>query len=451
MPRSETKLANEPPRRRFLFGHAVTHRQKLTKRLLAGLAVVALMAVGAPPLARTLAQSHEAEPAAQRDQAAMPVRVQPATPSSSYKVRKAYTGALVAARRSELGFERPGEVIELLVDEGETVEAGQPLARLDRRRLEASKAAARAELAEARAVLAELEAGPRVEVIATAAAEVRSLAAQRDSAQKNLERRRELVKTAAISQEEFDEFLYATRAAQAQVDAAQKQLDELEAGTRVERVDAQRARVDALEARLEDVEHELQDTILTAPYAGSIVRRWVDEGAIVSAGARVFGLIEAGRLEAWVGVPAESAGRLAVGDPVSVNVNGAQHAARVKSLRPELDPTTRTQNVVLSIESSGSKNLVAGQVARILLDETVDQDGFWVPAAALTPHRRGLWAVYVAEGDDKVERTIATRDVELLHTEGGRSYVRGTLQAGDPVVVAGGHKVVEGQRVVVRQ
>ena len=85
----------------------------------------------------------------------------------------------------------------------------------------------------------------------------------------------------------------------------------------------------------------------------------------------------------------------------------------------------------------------------MLLEESFEESGYWVPASALTPNRRGLWAVYVAVGEGATS-TVATRDVELLHTDGGRSFVRGTLEDGEEVIVSGGHKVVAGQKVAIR-
>lgn len=429
------------------FSGKLTHRQKLTRGLAVAGAVAVAIAAGVPPLSSALAEDRNPT-APSREQVAMPVEVLAAKPATTYEVKKAYTGSLVAARRSTLSFERAGEVLTVSVDEGAQVTAGQVLAQLDQRRLNASRKTTAAQLAEARAVLAELNAGPRVETIATAAAEVRSLEAQLAVAERNLVRRQRLVETGSISREEYDEYLYARRAAAARMEAAQKQLEELQAGTRVEQVAAQQARVEALVAQLEDVDHQIQDSRITAPYAGAIVRRRVDEGAIVAAGAPVIDLIEDSQLEAWVGIPAESAARLSVDSPMRVVVNHREYAARVKSIRAELDPVTRTRNVVLALDSTRVDGLVGGQVARIWLTQSVAAEGFWVPASALTPDRRGLWAVYVAV-DAGGQHTVATRNVELLHTEGERSYVRGTLQAGDAVIVAGGHKVVEGQRVQI--
>lgn len=371
----------------------------------------------------------------------MPVRTEVATPVDTFLRERVYTGTLVARRKSVLSFERAGKLIELAVDEGDRVTQGQVLATLDTRRLTARKSQAEAELARAMAGLRELVAGPRVQTIAAAEAEVRSLTAQRDVAELRLRRRESLVKSRAVSREEYDESLYDFRAAAARTDVGQKTLDELEAGTRGEQIEAQRAQVGAVEASLADIVHELDDSVLLAPFAGRITRRRIDEGTVVSAGIPVFELLEADALEAWIGVPPRSARALKAGTEIDVTIAGESYRATIRSIRPELDAETRTQNVILRIEKPGG--LVAGEVARVGVREPVAMTGFWVPTAALTPDRRGLWSVQVAE-----DGLSAARPVEVIENDGDRSFVRGTLQAGERIIVEGVHRVVPGQAVV---
>lgn len=374
--------------------------------------------------------------------AGLPVRVRIAEPVDSILRERIYTGTLVARRRSQLSFERPGKLIELLADEGDRVEAGQALAKLDLRRLTARRAQAEANLTEASSRLRELIQGPRQETIAAAEAEVRNLAAQSDVSRRRLDRRAQLVESRAVSREEYDDALYEFRAAEARVDVVQKQLDELLAGTRVEQVDAQRARVAALEATLADINHEIEDATLTAPFGGRVAARLLDEGAVVAAGAPVFALIEDRGIEAWVGLPPASASAIEVGSDISATIAGVAYEARVRAVRPELDPATRTQTLILAIPKP--KGLVAGQVVRVGIHERVAAEGFWVPTDALTPDRRGLWSLLVvADGH------ASPRPVEVIENDGDRSFVRGALQAGEPVIVGGAHRVVAGQAVRV--
>lgn len=410
----------------LFFGRSLTIRQNLTKRSLVAVALLFLIA--------SVADAADDTP--------LPVRVFPAEQVDTLMRKRVYTGTLVPARRSALAFEVGGKVIELLVDEGDRVAAGQALGQLDTRRPQAQLAQARAELVEANAKLRELVAGPRKQTIAAAEAEVRNLEAQRDVAKRNLRRRSQLVDNRAISQEEYDEMLYEVRASEARVDVGQKTLDELVAGTRQEQIDAQRARAEALESRVADIRHQLEDAVLRAPYAGRIVRRRLDEGAVVSLGQTVFEVIEDAALEAWIGVPPRAARLLAAGQPIHVEIGGADYTATIRSIRAELDPQTRTQNVILGL--APDTPLIAGQVVRATIAQPVDIEGFWTPTASLTPRRRGLWAVYVVD-DGKA----APRDVEVIETDGDRSFVRGALTTGERVIAEGAHRIVAGQAVRV--
>ncbi|WP_197524765.1 efflux RND transporter periplasmic adaptor subunit [Botrimarina hoheduenensis] len=372
----------------------------------------------------------------------LPVQVAPAEEVDTLLRKRVYTGTLVAARRSALSFETAGKIVELVADEGDRVEAGQILGRLDTRRLEALRAQSQAELVESAARLREFIAGPRTQTIAAAEAEVRNLAAQRDVAQRNLERRAQLVASRAISREEYDEMLFEFRAAEARVDVAQKTLDELIAGTRQEQIDAQQARTQALEAVVADTRHRLEDAVLRAPFAGQIVKRNLDEGTVVALGEPVFELIEAAALEAWIGAPPRAVATLTPGAAMRVEIDNEEYEAVVQSIRPELDPQTRTQNVVLRIPRD--PRLVAGQVVRAAIVQPIAMRGFWTPTASLTPRRRGLWAVYVVAAG-----RVEPRDVEVIETDGDRSFIRGTLAPGEPVIAEGAHRIVAGQAVTI--
>ena len=63
---------------------------------------------------------------------------------------------------------------------------------------------------------------------------------------------------------------------------------------------------------------------------------------------------------------------------------------------------------------------------------------------------RGLWAAYVVEEDGGGRPVVRRQDVEVLHTDGQRTLVRGTLIPGDRVITAGTHRVVPGQVVTIQ-
>ncbi|MCG8448872.1 MAG: efflux RND transporter periplasmic adaptor subunit [Pirellulales bacterium] len=377
----------------------------------------------------------------------LPVTTLTAERVDSYPRERHYTGLLRELRRSQLSFQRGGEVVELLVDEGDAVEAGQVLGRLDARHIRAAQARLTAQVGEAKAVLAELLAGPRKETIAAKRAELRAQQSQVKVLEGQLARRRQLVRSGSVTQEEYETFLFDTQSAQARTEVVARQLEELVAGTRVEQISAQRARLAQLDAQLTDIVHDLEDTTLLAPFAGRISRRMVDEGTVLSAGAPVLELIDDTQLEAWIGMPQLSATALRLGDQYELEVEGQTIRATLHSLGPDVDQTTRTRNAILRLHAA-QQIVVPGQVVRLPVSESVAESGYWVPTTALARGTRGLWSLYVV--DEKGGRqVIARRDVELLDTVGERSFVRGTLQPGEQIVADGAHRVVVGQRVTL--
>src|SRR3990172_2392643 len=86
----------------------------------------------------------------------------------------------IEVTEAEVSFKIPGRVVERLVSEGETVKAGQIVARLDDGELVREVSLRRAEVQAVQAVLAELEAGSRPEEIAQAEAAARQAQARLD-------------------------------------------------------------------------------------------------------------------------------------------------------------------------------------------------------------------------------------------------------------------------------
>jgi RND family efflux transporter MFP subunit len=385
---------------------------------------------------------------------ALPVNAIAVKPVSQYTTEREYTGELVAGRSSTLGFERPGTVVSILVDEGDRVVAGQPLARLDTRTLEAQRQQLEAQRQTALAQLRELEAGPRREDIAAAEATVAEIEQQLALARLQRDRREDLYTQGAISREEFDQELYNTSALENRLAQAQSQLAELQNGTRTEQLDAQSARVNQLDASLRQIDVDLDKSVLIAPFDGTVSSRSVDEGVVVASGQSVLSLVEAGPLEARVGVPPAVADALTVGSEQEVVVGDRTYPATITALLPELDTTSRTITVVLEIPTA---NLTVGQTVRLVLTETQAAEGMWVPTTALLPGERGLWSVYALTkpeldaGNELPPNTftVSRREVEVIHTEGDRALVRGTLQPGEQVIPSGTHRIVPGVTVQI--
>ncbi len=145
------------------------------------------------------------------------------------------TGNVAAARQATLAFETSGPITEVLVEEGEYVEPGDVLARVDTTSLERQIARSRASLATARARLEQAQKPPTAEDLASAQAVL-------DSAQANYEE----VKTGA-SVEDLD-------SAQAALDSARANYERVKAGPTVEDLASARAVLDSARASLQQAQ-----------------------------------------------------------------------------------------------------------------------------------------------------------------------------------------------------
>lgn len=380
---------------------------------------------------------------------ALPVQTLVLESATAYQVERTYTGEIVARRSSALGFEQAGTLMEVLVDEGDTVARGEPLARLDTRSLQAQRQQLEAQQRQAQARFQELQRGPRQEDIAAAQATVQDLQAQLNLAHLQQQRREALYGQGAISLEEKDEAAFGAAALESRLNHAQSQLDELKAGTRVEQVNAQDAQVDQIEASLKNLDVLMTKSVIYAPFSGQISQRLVDEGVVVSPGQPIMRLLEGSVLEARIGVPSQMVNRIANGSKQIINVNGQSFSGRVTALLPELDDASQTVTMVVTLPANAQPAI--GTTARLKIQDQQNELGYWLPTSALVAGERGLWSTYVLDKSageiDEDLYAVARREVEVIYTESDRAFVRGLLQPGEEIITSGTHRLVPGQLV----
>ncbi|MGY3878369.1 secretion protein HlyD [Aeromonas enteropelogenes] len=196
----------------------------------------------------------------------------------------------VDIRDVNLAFRVGGRVSEVLVDEGDAVQAGQLLARLDPAPLIHSRDSARANLAALTAANALMHKGYRSEETDRARASLSAAEAAALEANKQWRRQSALAATGAISRGQLDSARSQRDQTRAQVRAAREQLAQLETGYRPEEIAQSDAQLEGAKAALASAELALADAALTAPSDGIILTRAVETGSMVQAGATAFNL-----------------------------------------------------------------------------------------------------------------------------------------------------------------
>lgn len=368
--------------------------------------------------------------------------------ADSYQRTVVHTGTVQTRSHTMVAFQRGGLVTDLMVEEGQYVTALQDVAVLDSRHLSAQKESLTARLAQANSVLAELKKGPRQESIAAAQNVVNDLQQQVNAQELRAQRSEALLKSNSIARQDYERELYAKRGLEARLSAAQNQLDELNAGTRSEQIDAQESLIKSIQAELQALQFNTDDCLLRAPFSGIIVTRYIDPGTVVTAGSPVYELIDDKNLEVHVGVPQALAGQLQSGARYNIVAGDVTLSGTLRVVLPRVDQATRTCKAILDvvIPDESSVALVTGQLAKVELVQEVADSGFWIPRLALTADHSGLWSCYVVDSAEKVSNA-RKQSVEVLHHRGDWVFVRGTLNDGQMLIDDGLHRIVPGQRV----
>nr|WP_187993748.1 HlyD family efflux transporter periplasmic adaptor subunit [Vibrio harveyi] len=217
------------------------------------------------------------------------------------------------------------EIIRALpIKEGSQVTEGEVLVQLDTKNQEAILARAVAEQAKADAYLLKLTNGERPEDIAAAQARVARAEAQLTEAQKNYQRKAELVRKRLISQSEKDTALAARDSARAELDSSQEEFSKLTAGSRPEDIEQAKAELMAAKADVALQQQKLAELTITATRDGLLDNLPFNLGERVPVNG-IVAVIQASRVPyARVYVPATYRVNFIPGKAVQVHVDGVE-------------------------------------------------------------------------------------------------------------------------------
>jgi RND family efflux transporter MFP subunit len=310
----------------------------------------------------------------------------PAAPASIEVVARelpqsfAAEGTVEAVKQATVGAQVTGRVTELAVKAGDTVRAGQLIARIDAREADQAVAASLSQVAEAEANLA--------------------------NAKRVYERNRELVLQKFVSQAALDQSEASYKAAQAQVAA--------------------------LKAAAGQAATQRSFTTVVAPFAGVVGATHVEAGDLATAGRQIATVFIPGDLRVTATLPQAALARWKRDLPVTVELpvlNRSVNAVRA-TVVPIAD--TRTHTVKVRLDLPGAEGLLPGQFARAHFPVGTVR-ALAVPPTAIL--RRGeVTAVYVIGKDGRtLLRQVRTGDHLVDPKDGGVVEILSGLAAGERI------------------
>lgn len=316
------------------------------------------------------------------------------------------SGSLMPQSRVAVGTKLPGRLERVLVNIGDQVRAGQTVATMDAREIQAQVDAAQAAVNVAKAGLDAAEAA-----LSNAALEH--------------DRATNLFEKGAIPRQRLDAADTAHRAATAQRDLARASLAQAEAAHR----------------RAGEVR---RDATLRSPIAGVIVERNYDAGNLVSPGDKpVVSVADSRVLKLEAGVGELDAGRLRVGMPARVEVQarpGTTFDGELAAIAPEIDAKNRQFQIQVRLLNPNNE-LLSGMYATARIEIARAQGAVVVPREAVTTMDAKRIVYRVADA-----RVQPVGVVEGLAGDGRVQIVSG-LSAGDVVVADARRAIPAGTRV----
>jgi HlyD family secretion protein len=359
------------------------------------------------------------------------------------KIRIRASGTVTPVQAVNLSPKNSGRLAELLVDQGDRVHQGQVLARMEDSDIRAALAQSEATLNQVKARLLKARNGSRSEEIDRAQAEMDAIQVQLRLATQRTVRNRNLFEQGAISRDQLDAVLTDNEKVQADLRAAQKNLDQLRNGNRPEDIADAEATVAQAEAEVQAKQVQLQDTVIRAPFNGIITQKYASVGAFVtpttsasstSSATSTSIVAIAGELEILAKVPEQTIRQIHPGQAVTIQADafpGKTFQGRVRLVAPEavLEQNVTSFQVRVTLQS-GQTELKSGMNVDLQFRGDRIQDAVVIPTVAIVSEK-GQTGVLIADGDRKSKFQPITVGVSV----GDRTQVLQGLNAGDQIVV----------------
>src|ERR1700724_3368015 len=306
---------------------------------------------------------------------------------------RSFVGTIRPRIEADMGFRVPGKVAKRLVEVGQSVDVGEPLATLDEVDLKLQAEQADAELHAATGVLAQ-----------AAAAETRA-----------------------------KELRAKGWATDAQLDQAKATADEA------------RARLNRAQRSVELTNNSLSYATLLADTRGVVTATLIDAGQVVASGQTAIRVARFAEKEAVVAIPETLLGRAKDGAATVTlwSEPNKKYAAKLREIAPAADPATRTYLAKFSLPGAG-ESVSLGMTATLTLADPATERVARLPLSALYS-QGGDPSLYIV--DNKGDITL--KPVAVKSYETNNVVISGGVDQGARVVVLGVHKLDPAQKVRV--
>jgi membrane fusion protein (multidrug efflux system) len=329
-------------------------------------------------------------------------------------------GSLLADEDAVIGSKLAGRVEQVNIDLGSVVKRGASLVELDCDELKLRVQQAEAMLEQACAAIGKTPDDDETTLDLENSPPVMLEQALVDEAKAAVQRAEQLLPTRAMTDAEYETFVAQLKTAEARYMSA------------INAVREQISLIGVRRAELALAKQQLKDAVIVAPFDALVDAKRVSPGAYVQLGQAVAALVRIDRLRFTAGVPESRASRIKEGQPISIQVAGADEpiVANVSRVSPTVVQSSRSVRIEADVPNPDLE-LQAGLFAQaeITIDDAAT--ALCVPASAVTQFA-GVQKVWVARSGKSEQATV-----RIGRRNGGRIEILDGLMPGDVILVDG--------------
>lgn len=358
-----------------------------------------------------------------------------------------YTGATVPIQTIALRSRVEGELLQLTVDVGDSVNRGQVLAQLDNDLLLTEVGETKAELA-----AREFEVEQAKSQLAETHTQVEQAKAQLQQAKADADRLQTLAEDGAISLQDAEVAQTHLRTAEQILKSAQEHVK-----TRERAVLSVERRVAVQTAIVKQAKEQLTYATLESPLTGMVLNRMMEPGDLVQPGEALVEIGDLSAIDVNIQISDRDLSQFALGQVVQVSLDAFPNqtfTGEVTQISPVADPSARLIPIEVTI-ANPDRQIGSGLMARVSV-ATTSQQAMMIPESALNltedngadgNRANGDEGILFVSTHDDVETAIEARTVQLGKRDNGQVEILSGLQVGEIVVVNSDRRLTTGQTV----
>ncbi|WP_271812624.1 efflux RND transporter periplasmic adaptor subunit [Clostridium beijerinckii] len=343
-----------------------------------------------------------------------------------------YKATLEAYQQGIVTSKIAAKVVNVSVENGQYVNAGDTIATLDDQDIQNS-----IKTAQAQVQVSEQQVNSTQQQLNSSQVTLQKLQILMDDAQRNYDRQKTLFDGGAISKTDLESAEKALNTSKADYSSGLASIESAKAS-----IESSKASLEAQKVNLQKAQNDLANTVIKAPISGVISDKALNVGQMASQGAALAKVNDISSVYATIQVPQEKITGVKIGQAATITVDGNDktYDGTIEAMDSAADATTRVFNCKVKIDN-GDKSLLPGIFGKVQLISEEKAQVITVPISALAGNE-GDYSVFINDNGIAKKQKIT-----IGETNGNNVEITDGIKEGDQVICTNISTLQEGSEV----